>query len=252
MFTKEIVSFYPTMPLFMSKLKNLGLLAVPVVQGDIIMINVENIEYIEANGQTTMFYFIDAPKLEGHRILGYFQKQLDDTLFFRARDEYIVNLTRIEKCSRDGVLILKSGKKIVIARRRKAENIFNLINKKEDSDQTVQGIAFLEIDPGKNTYEIFPLQPGKQLIGRKASSTSCDIAIENGDSSLSRAHFFIESEKNAVGEYIFKAYLHDAGKTAFVNKQLMVNKEAYLLQNKYVIKAGRTIFIFRTNLAEIE
>lgn len=233
----------------MPKLKDLGRLAVPVANGTVVMVEIDSIEYLASGGQTTNIHFTNGPHITGFKNLGYFEEKLSNLPFARVHHQCIVNISKIEKCSRDGVLVLQSGEKIEMSR-RKAEVIYDLLYGKED-DATVQGIAFLVVDHDKRASDVLPIRPGRQLVGRQSSSGGCDLAITNGDGSLSRTHFFIEASPSPGGGHTFTACLHDGKKIAFIDKQLMKDGVQYPLRHNAVIKAGNTSMQFKTTLTDL-
>lgn len=233
----------------MDNIEALGRLPVPTINGTVEFIEIGSIEYLKSNGQTTKI-FTDSREIVGFEILGEFEERLKNLPFKRVHQQYIINLAKIEKCTKDDVLILHSGVKIQMSRRKKGEVIHYLLNKGHD-ELTIKAIAFLIIDYKKANAIIEPIQAKKQLVGRKSPSSKNDISVDNGDASLSRSHFFIDVDNRPEGKYRFLIYPHDPEKIVLVGRKVIKQSEKHELLNNSIIKAGKTTFLFTNSLEEI-
>lgn len=233
----------------MDNLKDLGKLSVRTPNGTIIFLETSSIRFLESDGKNTRIRTEDG-FVTGSELMKEYEKKLSGLPFKRVHHQYIVNLAKIDKCTKDDKLHLKSGEIIPVSR-RKAVAVSDLLFGNDAAGSTLHGIAFLIVNHNKKNFDIEPLLPGKQLIGRKSTDGECDIAIDNGDETLSRKHFFIEAIPAAEGKYTFHLTPHDAKKIVLVGRKAISMKDRCELTDDSVIKAGKTSFLFKTSLMDI-
>ena len=95
-------------------------IAVPNAEGwD--FVHVDDILYLQANGNYTQIHFIDKRKSLIARTLKSFEHQLHHDQYFRSHQTYLVNINHVNKFYRGsgGYLLLDSGDKIPVARSRR-------------------------------------------------------------------------------------------------------------------------------------
>ncbi len=78
------------------------------------LIDFSDIEYLSAEGSYTEVHIIDGNKKVASKILGHYEKALDDQIFCRIHRKYIVNVRHIVKYDRAKciTLHLTSGKRV--------------------------------------------------------------------------------------------------------------------------------------------
>jgi two-component system, LytTR family, response regulator len=92
----------------------------------IVFVPANTIMRCEALNNYTRFYFVNDRPLLVCRTLGYFEEQLTEVNFIRIHRSEMINKNFIAKYSRDGILWLTDGSKLIVSRRRKQE-VFNAI-----------------------------------------------------------------------------------------------------------------------------
>lgn len=92
--------------------------------------------------------------------------------------------------------------------------------------------------------QVFPLNEGVILIGRKSESSNASIRIETTDRSMSREHIKIEVKKDPKGGY--KHYLSDNNSKnhTLYNSSCLENGEVVVLKDNDEIIIGRTVLRF--------
>jgi two-component system LytT family response regulator len=96
----------------------------PVASSDgIKLVNLDQILYLEADKNYTVFYFTDGKQYVASRNLAYFENQLPDQSFFRSHNSYIINLHYVDKYIRGegGFVEMSGGKQLEVSRKRKAD-----------------------------------------------------------------------------------------------------------------------------------
>lgn len=80
----------------------------------------DEINYLEANGNCTMLYFRESGRYLDTRTLKIYENLLDPLKFYRVHKSYIINLNQLKDyLNEDGhYAVLKDGKQIPIARNR--------------------------------------------------------------------------------------------------------------------------------------
>jgi len=88
-------------------------------KNEYINVPVQDVFYLQGEGAYTTIFLSDTSFLVSKNI-GYYQKLLPQTLFFRNHHSFIVNLTHIKKVykNRGGILLLKNGAEIPVAQRK--------------------------------------------------------------------------------------------------------------------------------------
>ena len=92
--------------------------------------------------------------------------------------------------------------------------------------------------------QIFPLQEGVYVIGRKSNTSTATIGVVTADKSMSREHIRIEVKKDAKGGY--KHYLSDNNSKnhTLYNNSYLENGEVVVLNDNDEIIIGRTVLRF--------
>jgi hypothetical protein len=104
----------------------------------------------------------------------------------------------------------------------------------------------LTVVPDANTQEqIFPLNEGVSIIGRKSSRPSRNtISIQTNDRSMSREHIRVEVKRDTRGGY--KHYLSDNNSKnhTLYNSNFLGDEEVVILNNNDEIIIGHTALRF--------
>jgi uncharacterized protein YbaR (Trm112 family) len=93
--------------------------------------------------------------------------------------------------------------------------------------------------------QVFPLQEGDNIIGRRCAGTVINIPIETGDMSMDRRHCVITVKHNKQGEitYTLRDALSLTG--TFLKNELLGNKDRIRIYDGDVVTIGATTFIFQ-------
>lgn len=91
----------------------------------------------------------------------------------------------------------------------------------------------------------YPLKTGKNVIGRKANSSTANIQIDTNDRSMSREHSTIDVTVFS-GQDIKAVLRNDKNKNpTYVNGQVMAPIDAIILSSGCTIKMGQTILTYK-------
>ena len=94
------------------------------------VVEIKDIIYCEADRNYTTFFLTENVKQIVSKSMGYYQSILDDSLFVRVHNKYLVNLEYIKTYikGQGGSIILKDGTELNVSRSRKCELIEKLSN----------------------------------------------------------------------------------------------------------------------------
>lgn len=98
---------------------NQDFIAIPTIE-KIEFIKTNNIIYCKSDGKYTEFYLKDGKKMVSSKNLGEYESLLDDTVFFRIHNSYIVNLNFVKNINKAAGNYVELGDNISlpIAKRR--------------------------------------------------------------------------------------------------------------------------------------
>ncbi|KAA6331123.1 hypothetical protein EZS27_020241 [termite gut metagenome] len=93
--------------------------------------------------------------------------------------------------------------------------------------------------------QVFPLQEGDNIIGRRCVGTVIDIPIETGDMSIDRRHCIIHVKRNKQEEIIYT--LRDAPSLTgtFLKNEILGDKDRIRIYDGDVVTIGATTFLFQ-------
>jgi hypothetical protein len=114
--------------------------------------------------------------------------------------------------------------------------------------KTTKKVAQLQLKKSEfGESQVFALQTGKSIIGRKSSTKKVDVEINSTDTSMSRQHCSIEEyvDKQQVVFHIISDANSKAG-TFLNDKKLHPIDELYLEENDE-IRLGRSTLIYKTS-----
>ena len=94
------------------------------------VVEIKDIIYCEADRNYTTFFLTENVKQIVSKSMGYYQSILDDSLFVRVHNKYLVNMEYIKTYikGQGGSIILKDGTELNVSRSRKCELIEKLSN----------------------------------------------------------------------------------------------------------------------------
>ena len=96
---------------------------------------------------------------------------------------------------------------------------------------------------------VYNLHAGRNLIGRKAATSSTDIAIDTPDLCMSRIHCVIDVAKNArTGAWDFTVADANSANGTFLTgatNQRLSPEDVYFLSDGDAIQLGMTTVVFR-------
>lgn len=90
--------------------------------GKLIFLNLEEILFVESDGNYSTLFLIDNQKLLVTKKLKEIATLLPEDKFFRIHNSYIINLNKIKEFLKtDGYVVMESGHRIPVARQRKSD-----------------------------------------------------------------------------------------------------------------------------------
>lgn len=98
----------------------------------------------------------------------------------------------------------------------------------------------------ENTFgfkQVFPLNEGDNVIGRRNRGTDVDIAIETNDPSMDRRHCILNVKRNSAGEIVYTLRDNDSVTGTFLMNEILRPKERVRLEDGAVITLGATTLI---------
>lgn len=88
-----------------------------------------------------------------------------------------------------------------------------------------------------STGEVFPLRPGRNVIGRRASQSGANIQISTSQKMISREHFVIDMQSTAsMGNAYIVSLAKEQVNPTFVGTNRLEFKDAVLLNNGDIIR----------------
>ena len=124
-------------------------------------------------------------------------------------------------------------------------------NNKEDETETDLGrkseetqVARIGILIQTGMGRKYELKPGRNTIGRKASTSSATVQIETEDRYMSRDHAEIVVKQNKYGEYMHCFRNSKNKNDTFVNGQRVENGDELVLYGGEIIKMANTVVRF--------
>ena len=110
---------------------------------------------------------------------------------------------------------------------------------------TSEQIGWLVVHDENTARQTFPLKVGRNVIGRKSNSKTCDIMIETNDAFMSRQHSVIDVLQYADGRFAYIVSDCGSANGTFVNadtsRRLSQHDQIYL-------KDGDTLQLGKTKL----
>lgn len=96
----------------------------PVASSDgIKLVNLDQILYLEADKNYTVFYFTNGKQHVASRNLAHFESMLPAYSFFRSHNSFIINLSFVDRYIRGegGFVEMNNGKQLEVSRKKKPE-----------------------------------------------------------------------------------------------------------------------------------
>lgn len=118
--------------------------------------------------------------------------------------------------------------------------------KEEKVDESEFKDAFGNITVIENVFgfkQVFPLQEGDNIIGRRCVGSTIQVPIETSDMSMDRYHCIINVKRNKQGNLIYT--LRDAPSLTgtFLNNEILGDKDRVRIEDGAIVTIGATTFI---------
>ena len=97
--------------------------------------------------------------------------------------------------------------------------------------------------------QIFPLQEGDNLFGRRCKGTIVTSPIESGDMSMDRKHCIITVERKGE-DVIYKVKDNESLTGTFVENEILQKNERRIISEGTIITIGATTLIFNSGEPE--
>jgi hypothetical protein len=113
--------------------------------------------------------------------------------------------------------------------------------------KTTKKVAKLQLK--KNEFgesQLFALQKGKSIIGRKSSTKKVDIEINSSDAAMSRQHCSIEEYVDKVHRVFYIISDADSKAGTFLNGMKLHPIDEIYLEENDKIRLGRSTLIYKT------
>jgi two-component system, LytTR family, response regulator len=107
-------------------------ITLPVLDG-LVYVEIDKIIRCEAEGNYTVFYFTNKPKMMVSKTLGSYEKVLMQHGFFRVHHHHLINLAHLERYQRGrGGSVVMSDQKSIAVSQRKRDEFLRLIDNMQD------------------------------------------------------------------------------------------------------------------------
>lgn len=107
-------------------------ITLPVLDG-LVYVEIDKIIRCEAEGNYTVFYFTNKPKMVVSKTLGSYEKVLVQHGFFRVHHHHLINLAHLERYQRGrGGSVVMSDQKSIAVSQRKRDEFLRLIDNMQD------------------------------------------------------------------------------------------------------------------------
>lgn len=91
------------------------------------LVKISDIIRCEGWNKYTKIFLVNGEQLLSSSNLGSYREQLEPYDFYASHKSHLVNKTKIKKYLREGIIVLKDGSKVPVARRRKEHFIENVL-----------------------------------------------------------------------------------------------------------------------------
>lgn len=101
-----------------------GLRRFPIASADgVLIVDIEDILYLEAASNYTLFQFRNGKSFTASKNLAYFEQQLPGNSFFRSHNSFLIHLRYVDRYIRGegGFVEMPDGRQLEVSRRRKPD-----------------------------------------------------------------------------------------------------------------------------------
>jgi len=216
---------------------------------ELIQVNPDDIVYFQADGNYSIMVLTSRKEQLLTMNLSKVQLMLDEQLGTQpALFERIGRDLIIKKAYLFSIQVLR--KKLILAVPN-SEKYFELqvskeaLKKLKENQEIKSSKIFIELQlRDLQTRKIYPLMLGQNRLGRKSNTVTCELAIDNGDSKISRQHFNIDVSRDVqTGIYAYNLTDLNSANGTYLNEQLISNQTATVLNIGAKIRAGKTDFV---------
>ena len=106
-------------------------IAVPMTKGELEIVRIKEIKYIESDGTISYLYLLPERKLTAMRGLSHFDSLLRPLNFHRISNKLLVNELFIQRYTKDNYVYLQDGQRLEASRRKGAEFRKEVLEKEE-------------------------------------------------------------------------------------------------------------------------
>ena len=125
----------------------------------------------------------------------------------------------------------------------------NAANQREEVIDEKEGVkAFGNVVVIENTFaykQVWPLQEGDNLIGRRCKGTDVEIPVETNDPSMDRRHCIINVKRDKQGKIIYTLRDNNSITGTFLMNEILGPKDRVRIEEGAIITLGATTLILR-------
>ncbi len=124
-------------------------------------------------------------------------------------------------------------------------------DEKWDEEEYIRDLGCIIVVENVFGYkQVFPLQMGDNLIGRKSTGNQVTISIETSDRSMDRKHCYIQVKREKEGKLMYTLRDFPSITGTFLRHEILGDKDRTLINDGDVITIGATSLILRTATGE--
>ncbi len=125
----------------------------------------------------------------------------------------------------------------------------NAANQREEVIDEKEGVKdFGNVVVIENTFaykQVWPLQEGDNLIGRRCKGTDVEIPVETNDPSMDRRHCIINVKRDKQGKIIYTLRDNNSITGTFLMNEILGPKDRVRIEEGAIITLGATTLILR-------
>lgn len=127
----------------------------------------------------------------------------------------------------------------------------NAANQREEVIDEKEGVKdFGNVVVIENTFaykQVWPLQEGDNLIGRRCKGTDVEIPVETNDPSMDRRHCIINVKRDKQGKIIYTLRDNNSITGTFLMNEILGPKDRVRIEEGAIITLGATTLILRAD-----
>lgn len=125
----------------------------------------------------------------------------------------------------------------------------NAANQREEVIDEKEGVKdFGNVVVIENTFaykQVWPLQEGDNLIGRRCKGTDVEIPVETNDPSMDRRHCIINVKRDKQGKIIYTLRDNNSITGTFLMNEILGPKDRVRIEEGAIVTLGATTLILR-------